>query len=370
MILTNFKIAIIGTRGIPNHYGGFEQFAESLSVFLANKGHEVIVYNSENHPYKKTDYKGVKIIHKKDPEKRIGTVGQFFYDLYCILDTRKRNLDIILQLGYTSSSIWSFLFPKKPIIVTNMDGLEWKRTKFSLIVQKFLLFAEKKAVKKSTHLVSDSKGIQNYINTKYNVKSTYIAYGTDILNKANVSLIENFELVKKEYDLLIARIEPENNIKMVIEGYLLSKSKKKLIVVGDYTINTFGKSLYAEYAKNPKIKFLGSIYDKEVINNLRYYCNIYFHGHSVGGTNPSLLEAMGCSCLILAHKNQFNSSVLEKDAYYFDSAVSLSKLIDTTFAKDEILKVNSNLEKIRNYYNSTNINNLYETLFFELLKKE
>src|SRR5690349_15755847 len=119
------KIGIVGTRGIPNRYGGFEQFIEFVAPELVNRGHEVYVYNSSLHPYKEPTYKGVHIISKTDPENKIGTAGQFIYDLNCIRDSRKRNYDVILQLGYTSSSIWTFLYPSGSLLVTNMDGLEW-----------------------------------------------------------------------------------------------------------------------------------------------------------------------------------------------------------------------------------------------------
>ena len=156
------KIGILGTRGVPNHYGGFEQFAEFFSVFLAEKGHEVYVYNSHTHPYQEKEFKGVKLIHCHDPENKIGTIGQFIYDLNCILDARKKNFDIILQLGYTSSSVWFKLHPKNAVVITNMDGLEWKRTKYSKPVQQALKWAEKLAVKNSDFLIADSLGIQNY----------------------------------------------------------------------------------------------------------------------------------------------------------------------------------------------------------------
>ena len=123
------KIGIIGTRGIPNHYGGFEQFAMFFAEYLVKEGMDVTVYNSSNHPYQEKNWKGVNIQHIYDPEHQIGTVGQFFYDLLTILDTRKKEFDIIFQLGYTSSSVWGFLFPKKTLIITNMDGLEWKKNK-------------------------------------------------------------------------------------------------------------------------------------------------------------------------------------------------------------------------------------------------
>ena len=121
----------MGSRGIPNRYGGFEQFAEYIAPALVEKGHQVYVYNSSAHPYREKSWKNVNILRGYDPEDKIGTAGQFIYDFNCILDSRKRNFDIILQLGYTSSSVWSFLYPKKPVLITNMDGLEWKRSKYS-----------------------------------------------------------------------------------------------------------------------------------------------------------------------------------------------------------------------------------------------
>src|ERR1043165_2626210 len=143
------KIAILGTRGIPNQYGGFEQLATCLSLGLRDRGHEVYVYSSSRHNYQEAQWQGIHLIHQYDPEKRLGTAGQFIYDLNCILDTRKRNFDVILNLGYTSSAVWMGLFRKPARVVTNMDGLEWKRTKYSAPVQKFLLYSEKRAVSNS-----------------------------------------------------------------------------------------------------------------------------------------------------------------------------------------------------------------------------
>lgn len=152
------RIAILGSRGIPNNHGGFEQFAEYFSVYLASNNHDVYVYNSHDHAYQDKEFKNVNIIHCYDPESKLGASGQFIYDLNCILDSRKRNFDVILQLGYTSNSIWYWLLPKKPVIITNMDGMEWKRSKYSPKVRKFLKYAEKLAVKSSDYLIADSIG--------------------------------------------------------------------------------------------------------------------------------------------------------------------------------------------------------------------
>jgi glycosyltransferase involved in cell wall biosynthesis len=281
------KIAIIGTRGIPNNYGGFEQFAEYLSVGLVNRGHEVFVYNSHNHPYKKNIWNGVNIIHCYDPEYLIGTPGQFIYDLNCIVSCRKYDVDIILQLGYTSSSIWNRMMPKKSILVTNMDGIEWKRSKFSPKVQRFLKYAEGLAVKYSNYFVSDSIGIQQYLEKEYKVESTYIPYGAEIMGVPNFDILNQYDLKLYDYDIVIARMEPENNIEMMLKGFLHSKKERDLVIIGSLETK-FGQYLSNKY-QDKKIKYLGFVSGLDTLNSLRYFSNLYFHGHSVGGTNPSLL---------------------------------------------------------------------------------
>ncbi|HTD41429.1 MAG TPA: DUF1972 domain-containing protein, partial [Mucilaginibacter sp.] len=147
--MKNLKIAILGTRGIPNYYGGFEHISEYVSAGLVKRGHSVTVYNSHNHPYKEDTWNGVNIQHCYDPEYLIGTAGQFVYDLNCLMDARRKKFDVVLLMGYTSSSVWGRLYPKKSTIITNMDGLEWKRSKYSKQVQQFLKYAEKLAIKHS-----------------------------------------------------------------------------------------------------------------------------------------------------------------------------------------------------------------------------
>jgi glycosyltransferase involved in cell wall biosynthesis len=364
----SMKIAVLGTRGIPNHYGGFEQFAEFFSVYLAQQKHEVYVYNSHNHPYQDQEYKGVKIIHQYDPEFKIGTAGQFIYDLNCILDSRNRDFDIILQLGYTSSSIWSFLLPKKAIIITNMDGLEWKRTKFSKPVQKVLQFAEKLAVKSSDYLVSDSLGIQKYITQKYNKSSTYIAYGATIFENPNEAILKEYEVVKYEFNMLIARLEPENNIETILDGIAISNTKQPFLVIGNHNTK-FGNYLKDKFQSNAIIRFLGSVYNMEHLDNLRFFSNLYFHGHSVGGTNPSLLEAMASQALIVAHKNDFNGAILQENAYYFNSVEQVKKVVQEIKKNDNLQFIQNNFEAITSEYNWDKINGAYLQLFEQSLSE-
>ena len=353
------KIAILGTRGIPNNYSGFEQFAEFFSVFLAENGHDVYVYNSHNHSYQDQVFNGVKIIHKFDPEYLIGTFGQFIYDFNCIFDSRKRKFDVILQLGYTSSSIWGRLLPNKSVIISNMDGLEWKRSKYSPMVQKFLKYAERLAVNSSDYLVSDSLEIQKYLFKKYSVTSEFIAYGARIFKEPNVDVLKEYGVEPYEYNMLIARMEPENNIEVILDGVELAEMDNKFIVIGNYMSTKFGRYLKEKFAHSSKIMFLGGIFNLDHLNNLRHYSNLYFHGHSVGGTNPSLLEAMSSKAFVIAHDNMFNKSILRENAFYFLDKFDVKQHLENLKKKDFLNLVEENYLEIERNYNWSLINNKY-----------
>jgi len=362
------KIAILGTRGIPNNHGGFEQFAQYLSQYLANQGHRVHVYNSHTHPYQESTWKGVMIIHKNDPENKIGTIGQFIYDFNCIIDSRKRDFDIILQLGYTSSSIWGWLLPKKSIIVTNMDGLEWKRSKYTKPIRQFLKFAEKLAIKTSDCLISDSLGIQAYLKNKHGKDSEYIAYGAEVFSKPNGKVLNEYDVAKYKYNLLIARLEPENNIEVVLDGVVASKNSQPFLVIGN--LNTkFGKYLKEKFNNNINIRFIGGIYNLNHLNNLRYWSNLYFHGHSVGGTNPSLLEAMASDSLIVANDNVFNRSILGDEAFYFRTVNDIVQKMNINKENHNVF-IEKNRQKIKNKFRWDIINKAYEKYMLQCLKEQ
>ncbi|MDI9319395.1 MAG: DUF1972 domain-containing protein [Phycisphaerales bacterium] len=366
------KIAILGTRGIPNHYGGFEKYAELFAAFLANKGWNVTVYNSHNHPFQSTDYKGVTIKHIYDPETKMGTVGQFIYDLNCILDIRKQNFDLVYQLGYTSSAIFNFLFPKQTTIVTNMDGMEWKRSKYNKYVQRFLMYSEKIAVKRSDFLVADSFGIKEYLDKKYKTNSFYSAYTAQVPIGYSADLLKPYLLVPKQYNLLVARMEPENNIDIILEAHTINNMNFPIVVIGKIE-NHYGQMMVKKYAQFPHVKFIGGVYQMETLDSIRHYAKMYFHGHSVGGTNPSLLEAMACSCPILAHNNIFNRSVLGQNALFFDNATMLYQQINEFEIQTAFFNhaIEANLEKICTVFSEASIfETLKEKLIdWQLLKK-
>jgi len=363
--MQSLNIAIIGSRGIPNYYGGFEQMAQYLAVGLLNKGHGVTVYNSHNHPFKGDEWNGVKIIHCFDAENMIGTAGQFVYDFNCIVNARKKKFDVLLFLGYTSSSVWGKIFPKNSVIISNMDGMEWKRDKYSKPVQKFLRYAEKLAVKYSHYFIADSTVIQSYVEKKYNITSKYIPYGAEIFANKNECILAKYGVSKDNYHMLMARMEPENNIDMILEGFHKSNSEKTFIVIGNHH-NSYGRQMYNKYGHDKRIHFAGAIYDAEITNTLRAYCKLYFHGHSVGGTNPSLLEAMANGSIIVAHDNDFNRAVLKADAYYFKNAEDVLRLVvKSNGHKESAIMVENNFIKIEEQYNWPNIVNMYEEFIID-----
>lgn len=374
------KIAFISTRGIPNNYGGFEQFAEYISVGLAKRGHEVVVYSPKFHPYKEDNYKGVRIKHVYSPEEWMGSsVGSFFYDFLSLRNALKREkFDIIYEAGYTSivpAYIWFDVKNlKTPVFTTNMDGLEYKRTKFNKWVQRFLFWEERTTVKHSHYLIADNMGIHDYYKEKYGKESKFLAYGADIHEDYDESLLAEFGLKARDYYLLVARLEPENNVTMALEGYLASNEcgKKPLVIVGK-TNTPHGKELLEKYGGREGVRFVGGIYDFKKLNSVRYYSFAYFHGHSVGGTNPSLLEAMASSCYILAHDNIFNRAVLKENARYYDDAKSVTQLLDNVYAlsdKYRELYVNANLEEIRSEYSWEKLVDEHEKYFEWLLEQK
>lgn len=363
------KIAILGTRGVPNHYGGFEQFAEFFSVYLAEKGHEVYCYNSHNHPYQEKTFHGVHILHQHDPEYKYGTFGQFIYDYNCILDARKRNFDIILQLGYTSNSIWFFLMPKNAINIINMDGLEWKRSKYSWPIQQFLKVAEWLAAKSGDYLVADSLGIQSFLKKKYKKESTYIAYGAHLFDSPNEEILKQYQVEKGNYNMIMARFEPENNLDMVLEGVALnSEDQTPILVIGKHETK-YGSYLKDKFKSYSNIRFIGGVYNLEHLNNLRYFSNLYFHGHSVGGTNPSLLEAMASQALVIAHNNDFNKGVLKENAYYFSNPTEVKKILNTIKKSDNLHFIKNNYQAIANDFNWEKINGDYLQLFEKCMEQ-
>jgi len=361
----SLHIGILGTRGIPNQYGGFEQCAQYLAEGLVGKGHDVTVYNSSLHPYTRGRWNGVRIITARDYEDRLGTFGQFLYDLHCIRDARKRGFDVIIQLGYTSSSIWFWLWPRQSRHIVNMDGLEYMRSKYSPAVRWFLRRAERFATYQADLLVADNPAIRSYLAAKYGNVIHMISYGASLPGLLDEQVLEQLNLRPKAYFLAIARIEPENHIETLVHAHAASGTHIPLVIVGG--LNT---PLARELTTSPpdNIRFPGPIYEKPVLDALRKHARLYFHGHSVGGTNPSLLEAMASGCTICAHDNPFNRSVLESNACYFGDQGDLHRfMVDPPENDVANAWKNANFEKLKQQHQWPAVIEAYEHACYEVV---
>ena len=358
-----FTLAITGTRGVPNNYGGFEQFAQHLAVDLARRGHEVVVYNPHFHPYREDRYEGVRIVHKWCPENLLGSAAHYIYDLLCIRDAARRGVDVILECGYTSAAPAFVLVRKRAAaLVLNSDGVEWRRTKWGPVSGRLVHAAERICVHRSDRLVADNEGIRTYLRQAYGLDSVTIPYGTALLPAPDAHCLDGFGLVSDGYYMALARLEPENNFEMILAGYLASASEKPFCVVGNHATR-YGEFLKKRFAGS-RVRFLGAIYDQPVVHALRHFSALYFHGHSVGGTNPSLLDAMASEALICAHDNEFNRSVTGACALYFSNAGEVTRLIESE-SDNAALRAGfarGNLEKVRGMYSWKHVADAYEAL--------
>jgi glycosyltransferase involved in cell wall biosynthesis len=354
------KIAILGTHGIPNNYGGFEEFAENLAGELTKKNHQVAVYCPENHVYKEKSFNNIDLIKISFPSG-FGGVSQLIYDYKCLIDATKKDFDVVLMCGYGCSPLYIYFKKKIKFLVTNLDGLEWKRSKWNFFIKKYLRWAEKIAIKKSDISIADHVEIQTYFEKSYGRKPEYVAYGANLFEEPDESELETFGLKPNEYFLIVSRIEPENNVELIIKGFLSSDSAKKMVIVSSIETNNYSRSIYRKYKDH--IVFLKDIYEKKKLNNLRFFSSLYFHGHEVGGTNPSLLEAMACRCRIVAHNNVFNKMVLNNGALFFNNQNDLSQIINcnTQYHFD----IEENVQRIVNLYNWKGVAAKYEQIFFQ-----
>jgi glycosyltransferase involved in cell wall biosynthesis len=366
------KIAFVSTRGIPNNYGGFEEFAEKLGKRLVLRGHEVIVYNPSFHPFTEDRLEGVRIKRQFSPEKTIGTSANFIYDFLSIRDaTHPEKCDAAIICGYTTSAIALPLVGKaRTKIITNMDGLEWKRSKWSPSVQRLAKKFERMAVEHSSALIADNTGIAEYLKTEYDRESFFIPYGSEPGGNFDPATIEHLQLEPFGYLLLVGRMEPENNFEVILSGIRESHTNLPTVVVSNPDTR-YGKELVAQFEGDEHIRFIGWVADRELLTNLRHFAAIHFHGHSVGGTNPSLLEAMAAGSLIAAHDNVFNRSVLGDGAVYFGNAKDVRNLVSDVELdpkqREEIAA--GNLRKIETLYNWDTVADMYEKMLKEVVTK-
>lgn len=365
------RIAILGTRGIPNPYGGHEQYAEFLALGFTKFGHDVIVYNSHNHPFQESNWNNISIVHIQDNEFKFGSPGRFLYNLRCVRDLKNRNCDVVLQLDYSTLSLWHFLIPKYSTTITFMDNLIGKEIFHSKFMSKYLSYAEKLAVKYSDHLISDSVKVRDYLKNVMGKPCTLIPYALDVFNTSDESALKDYEVKPYQYDLLISKFAAYNELEIILDGVVAANLKRPFLVVGNYN-NAYGYSLKEKYKTYSQIRFLGSLQNNYILNNLRYFSNLHFHSNIKSSSNGLLLQAMAAKSLICAKKNIDNFTILGEAGFYFNDAKDVAVLLQSVLKPEaeyqEYLVINC--AKIKDVYNWNGALAQYESIFKALKGKK
>lgn len=307
-------LQILGSRGIPNRHGGFEAFAEELAPFLAERGWDVTVYCQEDADGRAADartavgessWRGVRLVHV--PVRQRGALGTIVFDWRSTrLAAARPEPGIALVLGYNTAAFCAVYRARGVVSVLNMDGMEWKRAKYSLAERAWFYVNEWLGCLLADHLVADHPEIARRLARRVDAaRMTTIPYGARAVSEADPARLAPFGLEPGAYALLIARPEPENSILEVVRAYGRGTRRYPLAVLGLYRRDVAYERRVRD-AAGPEVRFLGPVYDRAVVDALRRHARLYVHGHTAGGTNPALVEALGAGTPVLAHDNPFN----------------------------------------------------------------
>ena len=364
------KVAIIGTVGLPANYGGFETLTEHLVSHL-DKTYDITVYCSgKKYPEQtRPDHFG-KAKLKYIPLEANG-VQSIFYDSISILHALFY-ADVLLILGVAGAWLLPFVrwFTNKKVIIS-IDGIEWKRGKWNILAKCYLFWAESLAVKYSHIDISDNESIQDYTAARYGSLSRIIEYGADHTLKVapGETEVQKFPFLTANYAFKVCRIEPENNVHEVLAAFA-SSTQQVLVVVGNWQNSDYGLQLRSAYQSFDNLFLLDPIYDQRQLDVLRGNATFYVHGHSAGGTNPSLVEAMYLGLPILAFNVSYNRTTTEQQALYFSNADELLHLITST-SMEQLKQLGTKMEEIaQRRYVWKKIAEKYQLLILEALSNK
>lgn len=356
------KVAVIGTVGVPARYGGFETLVENIIGENASSDVSYTVFCSSRdcNPNMK-EYKGAQL---KYIPLRANGVQSIPYDILSLIQAWS-GYDVVLVLGVSGClflPIFRLFFKGK--LIVNIDGLEHRRAKWGRFARWFLRKSEAVAVRYADTVIADNKAIQDYVTTTYSRPSELIAYGGDhalcrISEEKQSEILETHGLMKGKYAFAVCRIEPENNSHLILESF--ARSAKKLVFVGNWDRSDYGRRLKSQYSDHPNIVIADPIYDLDTLHVLRKNALCYVHGHSAGGTNPSLVEAMFFGVPILAFDVAYNRETTGGAALYFSDADSLRRILESDALENA--SVNELLALARTRYRWKTIAEQYENLY-------
>lgn len=355
------KIAIIGTVGLPAKYGGWETLTDHLTDHLSGSFDITVYCSGKKYAEQPATYKGVKLKYVNLDANGVQSIP---YDIVSMLSAL-RYADVLLILGVSGCIFLPVikLLSRKKVIV-NIDGMEWRRAKWGRFAKWFLKLSEATAVRFADVTVADNQAIRQYISAQYGRPSALIAYGGDHVTQQPVSADAalRFSFLQQAYAFKVCRIEPENNVHMIIDVFA-SQSRMPLVIVGNWDNSAYGQQLKQQYAQVPHIHLLDPIYDQTLLNELRSNCRVYVHGHSAGGTNPSLVEAMYLGLPIIAYGVSYNRETTHEQARYFDDHASLQAVLEGV-QPDELEAIGRRMKQVaEENYTWAAISEKYAALF-------
>lgn len=324
-------VRILGTHGVPAAYGGFETAAENVGLFLAKQGWRVVVYCQVNGsgPIREDAWRGLERV--LIPVQTDGWRGTSRFDLISIRHAAQF-ADVCLTFGYNTALFNTIQRLKRIPLVINMDGIEWSRSRWGLTRQAILYVNERIASRVGNHLIADHPEIEKYLSRKSRAdKISMITYGAHAVHDAPADPVRAFGLEPGGYATLICRPIPENSILELVRGFSAKPRGRKLAVLGNYTPATDDYHRRVVAAASNEVVFLGAVYDPATVAALRFHSVAYFHGHTVGGTNPSLVEAMAAGNPVIAHDNVYNRWTAGDAAVFFKTAEDVGRLVEELF---------------------------------------
>ena len=352
------KIFLSGTNGLPGRYGGWDPILHELSQFLSRKGYTTVVHTEHTKRNEDTSFLPDNCSLHYVPIRANG-MQSIFYDFYCFFHAFKSN-GVVVMFGTSGGLFIPFFRLLGLPIITNLDGEEWKRDKWSVWVKCFLYISDLSSILFSSAVIADHPVIKKRASNFYNRNVSYIPYGVDHIKSVSTfiddpDLISKYSFSRGEYFFTVCRIEPENSIHIILEAFS-SLPSSELVIMGNWSNSLYGINLRNKYQDFPNIFMLDAQYDKDLVSSLRFNALAYIHGHTVGGTNPSLLEALRMGCQVIVHNNHFNRYVAGYDSLYFETCQDLISLIGspahqylTPLSFDQRQRISENVSKRYNW---------------------
>ena len=360
---------MLGTRGVPARYGGFETAVEEIGSRLVDRGHEVVVYCRGAEDRSVVEHLGMQLVHLPAAHRR--SLETFSHTALSVshLLTQRRTADAAVVFNAANAPFVPLLRARGIPVAVHVDGLEWQRSKWQGAGRRYYRQAESLAVRWADALIADARGIADYYAHQFGAPTELITYGAPLQEGTGTSRVEELDLSARGYHLVVARFEPENHVREIVAGYSRSRARHPLVVVGSAPYSsTYTAEIRSIADPDPRIRLLGGVWDQEQLDELYANALTYLHGHSVGGTNPSLLRAMGAGTAVLAYNVVFNREVLGERGWYFDGPEQLTPLLEAAEESTGLMEANGCAlrERARRVYDWDDVTSAYEDLLVRL----